>query len=98
MLGALERRDAETMSRLQSTHELALLDKVRAGKQDQHDEAVSARDALTTARAMAVMRRDYYASRDFVNTAELWGLELMGHAVAAQTAATLLDILAAALS
>lgn len=95
-LSALERRDGEALARLQATQELALLGKIRAVKDDQLDEAKARRASLLATRTMAVIRRDYYASRDFLNPAELTGLVLGGGAVVSEAAATLLDLLASA--
>ena len=96
ILGALERRDAEALARLQSTQERALLEALRAVKQDQLAEARAQRDALVTARTMAVLRRDYYGSRELLNPAEAAGLALGGAAIATETAATVLELVAAA--
>ena len=71
ILSALERRDAEELSRVRATQELAVLEAVRAVKTNQLAEARANRAALEISREMAVLRRDYYASREFVNAAEL---------------------------
>jgi hypothetical protein len=96
ILSALERRDAEDMARVRATQELALLETLRAVKANALADAKAARATLETGRDMAVIRRDYYASREFVNAAELTGLVLSGAAVTAELAATLLDALASA--
>ncbi len=95
LASALERRDAEEMSRLRATQELGLLEVSRAVKLHQRDEAIATRRVLEATRDQAVVRHDYYGSREFVNSAELTGLVLGGGAVTAETAATLLGLLAA---
>ena len=96
ILSALERRDAEDIARVRATQELALLETLRAVRANALADAQAGRAVLETARDTAVVRRDYYASREFVNAAELTGLVLSGAAVTAELAATLLDALAAA--
>ena len=82
ILSALERRDAEEMSRVRATQEVALLEAVRVVKTSQLDEAKANRAALETSRDMArSIRRDYYASREFMNAAEIVGLALSGGAL-----------------
>lgn len=58
--GALEKRDAEELARLRSTHELTLLDLVKEVKKRQVDEAESALEALKRGRKLAQTRYSYY--------------------------------------
>jgi Tc toxin complex TcA C-terminal TcB-binding domain/Neuraminidase-like domain len=96
LLAAIERRDVEAMARLTSSQELALLDKVRSVKVDQLAEAKANLAALRRARESAVLRQDFYATREFVNAAEHAGLVLAGSAIATETAASVIDMLASA--
>ncbi|MGH8490980.1 MAG: hypothetical protein ACREXS_19470 [Gammaproteobacteria bacterium] len=96
ILSALERRDAEELSRVRATQEVALLEAVRAVKTSQLDEAQANRTTLETSQEMAVLRRDYYASREFVNQAETVGLTLSGSAIATEVAAQIVDLFASA--
>jgi len=60
LLGALERRDAEELSRIQAVHEVALLKRVSAIKEDQIKEAKAQVTALEAARELAAERYRHY--------------------------------------
>lgn len=60
LLGALERRDAEELSHIQAVHEVALLKRVSAVKEDQIKEATAQITALQAAREMAAERYRHY--------------------------------------
>lgn len=96
ILSALERRDGEEMSRLRATQEVAVLDAVRTVKTKQLEEANANRVALERSREMAVMRRDFYASREFMNAAEAQGQKLVNDALDLELAGVVLDIISAA--
>jgi hypothetical protein len=95
ILNALERRDGEEMARLRATQEVAVLEAMRQVKANQLDEATANRTAIQTSRDMAVARRDYYGSREFMNAAELQGLALVQQALDFETSAITHDNLAA---
>lgn len=94
VLSALERRDAEELARVRSAQEVTLLHSLHAAKRAQLTEAQTQRSVLEAARDAAVGRRDYYASREFVNDAELLGLALSGTAMTVELAATISGALA----
>jgi len=71
LLSALEKRDAEALAALRSSHEIALLQAVRTVKEQQISEAEATLDGLTKARESAQLRRDFYRSRQFMNTEEV---------------------------
>ncbi|WP_186764389.1 neuraminidase-like domain-containing protein [Pistricoccus aurantiacus] len=56
LLAAMEKRDAETLAQLRTTHEHAMLDMVRKVKAAQLNEAQANRDALNKSRAVAAQR------------------------------------------
>ena len=60
LLSALERRDAEELSRIQAVHEVALLKRVSAIKEDQIKEAKAQVTALQAARELAAERYRHY--------------------------------------
>lgn len=60
LLGALERRDAEELSRIQAVHEVALLKRVSAVKEDQIEESKAQITALQAARDLAAERYRHY--------------------------------------
>jgi hypothetical protein len=84
LLTALEKKDAEAIALLRQSQEIALLQAVRDVKQKQIDDAQLVVDGLEKNKEMVTIRRDYYASREFMNTAENIAMALSG-------ASTLLD-------
>jgi receptor-binding and translocation channel-forming TcA subunit of Tc toxin/ABC toxin-like protein/neuraminidase-like protein/putative peptidoglycan binding protein len=77
LLSVLEKRDAEALSLLRSTHEINLLNAVRQMKEKQIEEAKQNVEGLKKARDLALIREDFYRSRDFVNFWEAMHLESM---------------------
>jgi len=71
LLSALEKRDAEGLSLLRSTQEIAVLQAVQQIKEQQVTEAQAALDGLNKAWAHADKNFQYYSSRPFMNLAEL---------------------------
>jgi hypothetical protein len=84
LLAALEKRDAEAIALLRQSQEIALLQAVRDVKQKQIDDAQLVIDGLQKNKEMVTIRRDYYASREFMNAGE-------NTAMALSIASTLLD-------
>jgi hypothetical protein len=78
LLAALEKRDAEALSRLHAGQEIALLDAVRLVKLATIDEANGAITALTKTRLVTKARRDYYAGRPYMNAWETTSVALSG--------------------
>jgi peptidoglycan hydrolase-like protein with peptidoglycan-binding domain len=63
LLAALEKKDAEELSLLRSTHEIQILEAAREIKQLQIDEAKASMEALETSKRVLEERRNYYESR-----------------------------------
>jgi hypothetical protein len=61
LLSALEKKDAEALAGLRSTHEIAVLDLTKRIKAEQVKEAEAQRAALDPALAMVTRRRDFFA-------------------------------------
>jgi hypothetical protein len=70
LLAALEKKDAEHLALLRSSHELSLLAAVRDIKASQVDEATQNWDSLKSSKAVIQAKRDYFDSRDFTNVFE----------------------------
>jgi hypothetical protein len=60
LLAALEKRDAESLALLRTTHEKAFLDLIRNVKVEQLNEAEASQDALRKARETAAVRFSHY--------------------------------------
>ena len=81
LLSALEKRDAEAMALLRSTHELKVLKAVRTVKEKQLAEATEARIGLDRTKELTTMRRDYYRDIAFLNQWEKTQLALTTEAL-----------------
>jgi hypothetical protein len=89
---ALERRDAEELSLLRASQELELLERLRADRERQVEEARRASRALAHSIEMTTLRRDYYASREYMNAGEAAQLALLTQAMVTEHAAGALDL------
>ncbi|HKG46484.1 MAG TPA: neuraminidase-like domain-containing protein, partial [Pyrinomonadaceae bacterium] len=78
LLSALEKRDAEALALLRSTHELKVLKAVRTIKEKQLDEATETRAGLDRTKELTTLRRDYYQNIAFMNEWEITQLALAG--------------------
>jgi Tc toxin complex TcA C-terminal TcB-binding domain/Neuraminidase-like domain/Salmonella virulence plasmid 28.1kDa A protein/Putative peptidoglycan binding domain len=74
LLSALEKRDSEEIALLRSTHEMKVLNAVRAIKEKQLQEATATRTGLDRTKELTTIRRDYYRDILFINDYE--GLSL----------------------
>lgn len=84
LLSALEKRDAEALSLLRSTHEVKVLRAVRGIKEKQLDEARESRAGLERSKELTTMRRDYYRDIAFMNEWETTQMALAGTATTLQ--------------
>jgi hypothetical protein len=88
LLQALEKRDAEKLSRLRSGQEMAVLDSVRLVKLATIEESKASLEGLKRSRQVVEERKSYYAGQDYMNVWEgtavtLSGLSLIGEAAIA---------------
>ncbi len=60
LLAALEKRDAEQLSLLRSSHEIQVLESVQQVREDQIAEAKKALDTVRKSKELTQIRRDYY--------------------------------------
>lgn len=94
MLSALEKKDAEALSLLRSTHEYDMLTKIRAVKEQQVEEAAKNLDGLFITKSNTQQRFDYYNSRVFMNANEQKHLDKMQSAMGAQVVQGVLNTVA----
>jgi hypothetical protein len=92
LLAALEKKDAEHLSRLRAGHELALLKAVKAVRQVQVDEARSVHAALEKTRAVTQERHDFYATVEKINSQEEEQLDRLKEAQTFQELANLAEV------
>ena len=97
LLAALEKRDAEAMALLRSTHEIKVLKAVRSVKEKQLAEATEARVGLDRSKELTTIRRDYYRDIAFMNQWEKNQLALASTALALQDMEVRTHILASVL-
>lgn len=94
LLAALEKSDVEGVALLRQGQEIALLQAVREVKQRQIDDAQLVIDGLQKSREMVTIKRDYYASREFMNAGEIAAMTLSAASLVSQLAGTIADVLA----
>jgi hypothetical protein len=70
LLAALEKRDAETLALLRSSHEIKLLNAVRLVREQQVEEARQNLDSVKKALDLAQIRSAYYSTQAFINASE----------------------------
>ena len=78
LLAALEKKDAEEMALLRSSHELKVLDAVKETKKQQIEEAKEAEEALRKSRLVTEARRDYYRDIEKINDKEQLHMDSLG--------------------
>lgn len=70
LLAALEKKDGEQLSLLRNTHEVSLLESIRALKQKNIEEADSSLAGLLKSKESAEFRAEYYSSLERVSSGE----------------------------
>jgi hypothetical protein len=98
LLSALEKRDAEDLTRLRSGHEISLLEAVRTLKEKQIEEAKDTWEGLQKSEEVVTIRRDYYAGLLStllgLNPGEIVQLALATQSLGVQEAQANMDLLA----
>ncbi|MDR4484578.1 MAG: neuraminidase-like domain-containing protein [Nitrospirales bacterium] len=94
LLGALEKRDAERLALLRSTHEVMLLNAVRDVREKQINEATETLESLRKSRELATIRQKYYSTRPFLLSGEAQQLKLSEQGVALQEVKAKMDLVA----
>lgn len=95
ILQALEKRDAEALSRLRSTQEISVLNAMLLVKQRHVDEASTQIDVIQKSIDLTTAKSQYYHSRPYMNGGETAALVLNIAALALEAGAMGLDIGAA---
>ena len=98
LLSAFQARDAEAFALLRSGHELAVLGQMQQIKEYQIEEATRALEGMRKSRETTTLRRDHYASMEFMNPGELVHLDLMTQSLVFQHVATDLELVGSALT
>ena len=93
LLAALEKKDAEALARLRQGQEMSVLKAAREVREKQIDDAQLVIDGLQKNKELITIRRDYYNSREFMNTGETAAIALHGVSLGVHTVGTVLDIL-----
>lgn len=76
LLAALEKKDAETLGLLRQSHEIRVLEAVKAVRESQIDEAKENLSGLQKSKELAGIKKAYYESREFMNAGEIAALTL----------------------
>ena len=97
LLSALEKRDAEALALLRSSHEVELLKAIREIKAQQIDEATNTLAGLIKYEDVVTTRQQYYLSRPFMNSFEIVHLGLTSASLVAMEAHLGAEVLAAVL-
>ncbi len=100
LLSALEKRDAEALALLRTSHELVMQDAIRQVKNKQIDEAQAQWDSLQESKKVIEERKAYYQKliNDGWNFEENLALGLTGTAMALELAGTALNLFGASTS
>jgi hypothetical protein len=94
LLAALEKKDAEALSLLRQSHEVRLLEAVKAIREQQIEEAKENLTGVKRTRATTEVKKKYYESRDFMNPGEIAATVLNALSLVSHTAGTIADTLA----
>jgi hypothetical protein len=98
LLSALEKRDAEELALLRSSHEVNLLKAVRHVKEQQIEESDEALKALERSKETAKKRKEYYESREYKNANEKLHIAKLESAQIWQTVRQGMELAAGSLS
>ncbi len=78
LLITLEKKDAESLGLMRASFESTILKMTGKVKEKQVELAENQLQSLETAKSIAQARRDYYTNREFINSAEITHLALLG--------------------
>ena len=94
LLSALEKKDAEMLSQLRASQEVALQTQILQIRNTQVTQANQSITELQTAQAISQAKYNYYSSRPFMNGWEITQATLVGVGIISQIAATVIDAVA----
>jgi hypothetical protein len=98
LLAALEKKDGEALALLRQTHEIRLLEAVKAVRETQIQEAKENLESAKKAKGLAEIRKKFYEGRDFMSGGEIASMALNGVSLGVHAAGTVMDILGGALA
>jgi len=98
LLSALEKKDAEELSLLRSTHEIQVLNAISQLKKKQIEEAEENIEVLKKSKAVTEVRRDYYRDLKKINDNEQLHMDKLGNANTKQNIAQSLELAVAGLA
>jgi hypothetical protein len=81
LLIALEKKDAEALSLLRSTHELRMLHAAREVKKSGINESIESLNALNKSKDVVMARYNYYSNVEFMNPWEIAAISMEGAAL-----------------
>ena len=96
LLAALEKYDAEGLSLLRSSQEIALQQAVREVKKQQIKEANETWASLEKSQELAQQKKEFYENREFMNALEIVSAALAGGSIVVSGVLTINELLAAA--
>lgn len=97
LLSALEKKDAEELALLRSTHEMQVLTAMRAVKQRTIDEALAAKRALEASQRVLEERATFYETREMKSFKEQHHLDKIEEAQSYQERSNSIELLRSAL-
>lgn len=97
LLSVLEKKDAEDMALLRTTHEKAILNAMTAIREKSIEEAVNNIESLEMSKDNVIKRRDYYKNKKEISDRERKALNLHATASGFTIAASSLNALAGAM-
>lgn len=97
LLAALEKKDAEELALLHSTHETQILEAVREIKQRQIDEAKAAKAALEESKLVLQERQTFYETREQKSFKEQHHLDKLEEAQSYQQSSNSIELVRSAL-
>lgn len=92
LLSALEKRDAEALALLRSSHEIQLLNAVREIREQQISETTAALEGLRKSREVVNIRYEHYRDIEFISEWEGGSLGLLGTSLIFQALSTVTTI------
>jgi hypothetical protein len=94
LLAALEKKDAEALALLRQSHEIRLLEAVKAVREQQIEEAKENLEGLKKGKELVTIRRDYYQNIERINASERLHQDKLEEALIAQQIGQVINIAA----
>jgi hypothetical protein len=91
LLSALEKKDAEAMGLLRQSHEIRVLEAVKAIREKQIEEAKENLEGVKKSKELITIRRDYYQNIEKINASEQLYQDKLEQALIAQQISQLIN-------